>query len=170
MNIIMQGFLIFGIAAVVIVILGLVDYCVKDFLNEQEKRSMRNNCYNCKEPTKHVVGFWDGKNDSNGCLYDCNNKSCKVKIMIDSSKDKDMTNRINVQKINGENNVSISCLKIARLDAGIPTFNIANYLDIPVVVYNSYENEQTIMPKELYDKAISFVTNLSEQKKLYEKN
>lgn len=118
-------------------------------------------CNDCKEPTKYVVGFWDGENDSHGCIYDCNNKSCSVKIIMDSSKDEDIKNRIHVQEINGENGVFIGSLKTARVGAGILAFDVANYLNISSVDYNKYENEKIIMPKELYDKAISFVTKVT---------
>ena len=50
-------------------------------------------CNDCKEKTKHVVDFWDGENDSHGCLYDCNNKSCDIKIIKDSSQEEKIKNR-----------------------------------------------------------------------------
>lgn len=31
-------------------------------------------CNDCNEPTKYVVGFFDGKNGIHGCLYDCHNE------------------------------------------------------------------------------------------------
>ena len=34
-------------------------------------------CNDCEEPTKYVVGFFDGKNGIHGCLYDCHNEECK---------------------------------------------------------------------------------------------
>lgn len=35
------------------------------------------NCSKCKEPTKYVAGFYDGK-DKSGCIIDCKNDNCEI--------------------------------------------------------------------------------------------
>ena len=42
---------------------------------------------NCKEPSKRITGFWDGKCGAHGCLYDCDNLECDVKqIMVETER------------------------------------------------------------------------------------
>ena len=36
-------------------------------------------CERCNEPTKHVVGFWDGENGKSGFVHDCENEKCEVR-------------------------------------------------------------------------------------------
>lgn len=116
-------------------------------------------CDTCAETTKHVVGFWDGKNDTHGCIYDCENQLCEVKIIIDATKSEDIQNRIQVQQINGKNAVFMGDLRHKRNDRGILVFDMANHLGISSSLYSRYENEKETMPKELYDRAIQFVMN-----------
>lgn len=39
-------------------------------------------CERCNEPTKHVVGFWDGENGKSGFVHDCENEKCEVRQLI----------------------------------------------------------------------------------------
>lgn len=47
-------------------------------------------CNDCEEPTKYVVGFFDGKNGIHGCLYDCHNEECPIKQIMEVSASKDL--------------------------------------------------------------------------------
>ena len=116
-------------------------------------------CDTCTEITKHVVGFRDGENGTHGCIYDCKNQLCEVKIMVDATKSKDIQDRIQVQQTNGKNAVFMGVLRHKRNDRGILVFDVANHLGISNSLYSRYENEKEAMPKELYDKAIQFVMN-----------
>ena len=39
-------------------------------------------CEHCNEPSKRVVGFWDGARGKNGSVYDCENGKCGVRQLI----------------------------------------------------------------------------------------
>ena len=54
-------------------------------------------CNDCEEPTKYVVGFFDGKNGIHGCLYDCHNEECPIKQIMEVSASKDLQERAKIQ-------------------------------------------------------------------------
>ena len=58
-------------------------------------------CNDCEEPTKYVVGFFDGKNGIHGCLYDCHNEECPIKQIMEVSASKDLQERAKIQIANG---------------------------------------------------------------------
>lgn len=43
-------------------------------------------CERCNEPTKHVVGFWDGENGKSGFVHDCENEKCEEYLLKNEKK------------------------------------------------------------------------------------
>ena len=59
-------------------------------------------CERCNEPTKHVVGFWDGENGKSGFVHDCENEKCEVRQLIKATETKAMQERFRIQNLNGQ--------------------------------------------------------------------
>lgn len=57
-------------------------------------------CERCNEPTKHVVGFWDGENGKSGFVHDCENEKCEVRQLIKVTETKAMQERFRIQNLN----------------------------------------------------------------------
>lgn len=51
-------------------------------------------CERCNEPTKHVVGFWDGENGKSGFVHDCENEKCEVRQLIKATETKSHAGKI----------------------------------------------------------------------------
>lgn len=49
-------------------------------------------CEHCNEPSKRVVGFWDGARGKNGFVYDCENGKCGVRQLIKATDAMFITN------------------------------------------------------------------------------
>jgi hypothetical protein len=60
--------------------------------------------------------------------------------------------------------VDIGRMKSLRLDNKIIIFEMAKNLEIQSSDYSKYESEKEDMPKELYDKAIHFITQRNEKR------
>ena len=50
-------------------------------------------CDTCKEPSKYVTGFYDGKKGKHGVLYDCKNELCEVNQQKQKTFRKDLRSR-----------------------------------------------------------------------------
>ena len=59
-------------------------------------------CERCNEPTKHVVGFWDGENGKSGFVHDCENEKCEVRQLIKVTETKAMQERFRIQNLNSQ--------------------------------------------------------------------
>ena len=82
-------------------------------------------CNDCKEPTKYVVGFFDGRNDIHGCLYGCHNEECEIKQIMEASASKDIQEMERIQLANGDKGMyaeemrKCPCLRWHRLPDAI---------------------------------------------------
>jgi hypothetical protein len=120
-------------------------------------------CVECTEPTKYATGFWDGVDQktgkqTGGLLYDCNNMNCSLKqeqkaMYEDAEKQRQFSMQENVS-----NGIDIKQLEEKRKKAEITIMDISRYLEIRPTVYSDYKAERLPMPRELYNKALSFVT------------
>lgn len=82
-------------------------------------------CNDCKEPTKYVVGFFDGRNDIHGCLYGCNNEECTIKQIKELSASKEIQQREKIQFANGDKDMYAGYIAALRRDAKVSMFKMA---------------------------------------------
>lgn len=112
-------------------------------------------CGDCKEPTKRITGFWDGKSPitgkfTHGCFYDCSNTDCPVKQMSDEFDIEAKRRKFEVQEENKRNGVDIGRLKKSRITARYSICDIADKFNISTSLYSSWENERLAIPYKWY--------------------
>jgi len=118
-------------------------------------------CNDCKEPTKYVVGFFDGKNGIHGCLYDCHNEECAIKQIMEVSASKDIQERAKIQIANGNNGMYAGYIAALRRDAKVPMFKMAQIADCDPAEYSAYEHERKEFDPEVYRKCKEYLSNVS---------
>ena len=107
-------------------------------------------CNDCKEPTKYVVGFFDGKNGIHGCLYDCHNEECEIKQIKELSASKDIQERLKIQLANGEKDMYAGYIAALRRDAKVSMFKMAKIAGCSSADYSAYEHERKEFDPEVY--------------------
>ncbi len=114
------------------------------------------NCPNCNEPTRYVMGFWDGEK-SHGQIYNCDNLSCLVKQEnIERALAIEETKQTNIIE-NAKNGISMERVKMQRKELLITTFGMAKLLSIFPSTYSNYEQCREPLPVELVDRIINEV-------------
>lgn len=118
-------------------------------------------CNDCKEPTKYVVGFFNGKNGIHGCLYDCHNEECAIKQIMEVSASKDIQERAKIQIANGNNGMYAGYIAALRRDAKVSMFKMAQIADCDSAEYSAYEHERKEFDPEVYRKCKEYLSNVS---------
>lgn len=96
-------------------------------------------CDSCNEPTKRVVGCWDGKGGTSGHMYNCNNSSCELKqeemkISIQTeqqqaaSRAENLKNGVDVEKVDTLRKNNQQTLRGFCLSIGIFPGRYCDYL------------------------------------------
>lgn len=131
--------------------------------------NIKMNCQTCTDPTKYVVGFWDGGNGEHGQFFDCDNAACEVKqemiekaLLIREKTDE-------VDRINLSNGISMNEIKAKRKELGITINKMALKLRILCSTYSNYEQCREALPIELKGK-IEEVFNQSEVRAIMKPN
>lgn len=114
-------------------------------------------CNDCKEPTKYVVGFFDGKNGIHGCLYDCHNEECPIKQIMEVSASKDIQERAKIQIVNGNNGMYAGYIAALRRYAKVPMFKMAQIAGCDPAEYSAYEQERKEFDPEVYRKCKEYL-------------
>lgn len=96
-------------------------------------------CNDCEEPTKYVVGFFDGKNGIHGCLYDCHNEECTIKQIMEMSASKDIQERAKIQLANDDKDMYAGYIAALRRDAKVSMFKMAQIAGCSSADYSAYE-------------------------------
>ena len=117
-------------------------------------------CNDCKEPTKYVVGFFDGRNGTHGCLYDCRNEECEIKQMMEVSASKDIQERVKIQIANGNKGMYAGYIAALRRDAKVSMFKMAQIADCDPAEYSAYEHERKEFDSEVYRKCKEYLTKV----------
>lgn len=107
-------------------------------------------CNDCKEPTKYVVGFWDGENDSHGCLYDCKNIDCETKKLLDVLAEQRENERSDVANENWKNSIVAKNITVARNLKSISIYELSTMTGISSADISAYENEKKAVPVTHY--------------------
>lgn len=106
-------------------------------------------CKDCKESTKYVVGFFDGRN-AQGCLYDFHNEDCEIKQIMEVSASKDIQERAKIQIVNGNNGMYAGYIAALRRDAKVTMFKMAQIAGCDPAEYSAYEHERKEFNPEVY--------------------
>ena len=115
-------------------------------------------CNDCKEPSKFPVGFWDGKNDRHGCLYDCKNTDCEIKIMLDALAKQRENECSVVVKVNFENTIVAKNITIARRLKHITIHELSVMTGISCADLSAYENERKAIPVTHYENIMESIS------------
>lgn len=114
-------------------------------------------CKDCPEPTKFVTGFWDGKDETHGCLYDCKNTDCIIKALMDAAATQIAQEQAKIQEVNGENGIYAGKLAALRRDAHVSTRKMAEIAGCGVAEYSAYEHERKLFPIDIYQTCMEYV-------------
>lgn len=129
-------------------------------------------CNDCKEPTKYVVGFFDGRNDIHGCLYGCHNEECDIKQIMEASASKDIQEMERIQSANGDKGMYAGYIAALRRDAKVSMFKMAQIAGCDPAEYSAYEHERKEFDPKVYQRCKEYlntvrngVCNLGEDRK-----
>lgn len=104
-------------------------------------------CVKCQEPTKRIVGVWDGKNGSHVALYTCSNDECEIRAL---EKIFEEEARNDVQAENDRNNIAPKTIRALYMTRGLTLGDAAKLLGMTPSKLNGYINEREAVPIEVY--------------------
>lgn len=116
-------------------------------------------CERCNEPTKHVVGFWDGENGKSGFVHDCENEKCEVRQLIKATETKAMQERFRIQNLNGQKRMYAGYISALRKDAKISMMEMSKIAGCSPAEYSAYEHERKPFDEEAYRKCEEYLLN-----------
>lgn len=82
-------------------------------------------CDTCKEPSKYVTGFYDGKKGKHGVLYDCKNELCEVNQLMRAAEAEDIQKRLEIQDMDSQRGISAGYVAAKRRDAGLTMYQMS---------------------------------------------
>jgi len=113
--------------------------------------NIKENCPTCNEPTRYVIGFFDGLK-LNGRIYDCNNLSCHIKREnIEKALAIEEERQTNIIE-NAKSGISMERVKMQRRELLITTFGMAKRLGISPSDYSNYEQYREAVPVEMVER------------------
>lgn len=127
-------------------------------------------CDTCKEPSKYVTGFYDGKKGKHGVLYDCKNESCEVNQLLKAAEAEVIQKRLEVQDTNSQRGISAGYVVAKRRDARLTMFQMARISGCSAAEYSAYEHERQPFDPEVYRKCINYlngIRNTERKEKLF---
>ncbi|WP_337934189.1 helix-turn-helix transcriptional regulator [Enterocloster sp.] len=114
-------------------------------------------CERCNEPTKHVVGFWDGENGKSGFVHDCENEKCEVRQLIKDTETKAMQERFRIQNLNSRKRMYAGYIAALRKDAKISMMEMSKIAGCSPAEYSAYEHERKPFDEEAYKKCEEYL-------------
>lgn len=117
-------------------------------------------CESCKEPTKFPIGFWDGINNTHGCLYDCKNTDCPTKQKMDASTNESQKQQQMTIETNSNNHIDAKNIETLRRDKHITTYHMAKAIGCDVADYSSYEHQRKPFPVDVYKKCMDYLKSV----------
>lgn len=114
-------------------------------------------CERCNEPTKHVVGFWDGENGKSGFVHDCENEKCEVRQLIKATETKAMQDRFRIQNLNSRKRMYAGYIAALRKDAKISMMEMSKIAGCNPAEYSAYEHERKPFDEEAYRKCEEYL-------------
>lgn len=117
------------------------------------------NCSICKEPTKYVAGFYDGK-DKSGCIIDCKNDNCEIQKLKKELESKATKKMVKIQKWNGQHGMYAGHIAALRKSAKITMREISEIAGCSVAQYSAYEHERRKFDPEVYRKCEEYIKRI----------
>lgn len=127
-------------------------------------------CDACKEPSKYVTGFYDGKKGKHGVLYDCKNELCEVNQLMRAAEAEDIQKRLEVQDMNSQREISAGYVAAKRRDARLTMMQMSQIGGCSSAEYSAYEHERKPFDLEVYKKCIDYlkrIRNTDRKEKLF---
>jgi len=110
------------------------------------------NCQTCNDPTKYIIGLWDGANGTHGAIYDCHNLNCEINKNRLKEVDRSEENRRAVVKANSRNEVQMISIRAKRKELQITISKMARELGISPSDYSNYETCRVALPVEMVER------------------
>jgi len=107
------------------------------------------NCQACNDPTKYIMGLWDGVNGTHGAIYNCDNVSCEVKQENIEKAMAIKENRIAVVEENSRNNIQMLLIRMKRKELLITIMKMSRLLGISPAMYSNYEMCRVALPVDM---------------------
>ena len=109
-------------------------------------------CNTCNEPTKYILGLWDGPNGTYGRTYDCHNLNCelkhnRVRLEVDASREKELNT-----EINRRNKIFMELIRSRRRSLLITIMKMSRLLGISPATYSDYEMCRVALPVEMVER------------------
>lgn len=125
-------------------------------------------CEHCNEPSKRVVGFWDGARGKNGSVYDCENGKCGVRQLIKATETMAMQERIKIQNINSQKGMNAGYIAALRRDAKISMMEMSKIAGCNPAEYSAYEHERKPFDEEAYRECVKHLLESEKQRRAKE--
>lgn len=114
------------------------------------------NCSKCKEPTKYVAGFYDGK-DKSGCIIDCKNDNCEIQKLKKELESKATKKMVKIQNWNGQHGMYAGHIAALRRSAKVTMREMSEIAGCSVAQYSAYEHERRKFDPEVYRKCEEYL-------------
>lgn len=112
--------------------------------------NIKEKCVKCQEPTKRIVGVWDGKNGSHGVLYKCSNDECEIRALEKIFEEEARKRVSDVQAENDRNNIVPKTIRALYRTRGLTLGDAAKLFGMKPSKLNGYINEREAVPVEVY--------------------
>ena len=109
-------------------------------------------CEGCTNPTKYILGLWDGENNTHGAIFDCHNLNCELKLNMLRNVVITEQEKILVKEANEKNKIFMEQIKVKRKELGITIMRMSKGLGISPSTYSDYEQYRNVVPLEIGDR------------------
>lgn len=113
--------------------------------------STNQTCADCAEPSKQIVGWYDGP-ENRGEIINCDNESCPYAIEIKGRQDAINKEIENNRDINARNGINASSVRMRIRNSRRLIYDVANMCNISSSELSSYLSETKPFPVSLYRK------------------
>lgn len=120
-------------------------------------------CIGCEEPTKFVVGFYDGSREKHGCLFDCKNSSCPVNQIFRLIESENNQKSMQIQEFNGKHGMYSGEIAALRRNAKITIRQMSQIAERTPAEYSAYEHERKPFDPEVYKKCKAHLLKVLER-------
>lgn len=112
-------------------------------------------CECCEEPTKKVVGFWEGHDSYSGspragAIYSCDNHECDICKEKMSEKESDELLKERVKVANLQNGTDAELLRRGRMSVRVALGAAADIIGVSAAEYSAKENGRMPITREEY--------------------
>lgn len=121
----------------------------KEIISPEIKEQV--DCQTCTNPTKYVIGFWDGK-DSHGQIFNCHNLDCELKLNMLRGAVITEQEKVLVKEANEKHGVFMDLIKLKRKELGVTLMKMSKGLGISPSTYSDYEQYRHVVPLEIGDR------------------